>query len=121
MPQPALLPWLQIPVTSAAELGGKEKKKALERAQELEQRGIKNQLLERLIVLFDPQSWELSFLGHTGRGKAPNSRLCISLPFICSRLGAPSPAWDPERGSGLRVEGYEKGGQEQLRAGGVNI
>lgn len=102
-------------------VGGEGKKKALERAQELEQRGIKNQLLERLIVLFDPQSWELSFLGHTGRGKAPNSRLCISLPFICSRLGAPSPAWDPERGSGLRVEGYEKGGQEQLRAGGVNI
>lgn len=56
--------------------GGKEKKKkALELAQELEQRGIKNQLLERLIIVFDPRSWELSFLGHAGRGKAPNSRL----------------------------------------------
>ena len=74
--------------------GGKEKKKkkTLERAQELEQWGIKKQLLERLIILFDPQSWELSFSGHAGRGKAPNSRLWISLSFICSRLGAPSPA-----------------------------
>lgn len=38
-------------------------RKQLVSAQELAQRGIQSQLLERLIVSFDPRSWELGFLG----------------------------------------------------------
>lgn len=74
-----LLPQLRTPVTLLQRMGGGKNKKVLERARELEQRGIKKQLLERLILLFDPLSWELSFSGRAGRGKAPNSRHCASL------------------------------------------
>jgi len=92
MSQPPLLPRLQTPLLLPQRWGEGKKKKARECAQELEQWGIKNQLLARLIVAFDPQRWERSVLGHAGRGKAPNSRLCISLSLVCSRLCAPSPA-----------------------------
>lgn len=100
---------------------GRKIEKAFERAQELEQRGIKNQLLEPLIILFDHQSWDLSFLGYTGRRKAPIVVSVFHYRSFAAALVLPLQHETLKQGVGMRVEGCKKGGQEQLRAEGVNI
>lgn len=82
-------------------------KKAPECAHELDQQGIKTQLLEHLISLFDHWSWKMNFQGILGErrlrsaGSAPSSG-------AGSQLAAPSPAQAPD--GRVRGEGCEKGG-----------
>lgn len=57
-----------VPLAAAAEMG-EGMKKAPECAQELDQQGIKIQLLEHLISLFDHQSWKMNFQGMLGEGR----------------------------------------------------
>lgn len=59
------------PLPAAAGMG-EGVKKAPECAQELDQQGIKTQLPEHLISLFDHRSWKMNFQGTLGEGRLPS-------------------------------------------------
>lgn len=65
-------PVAPAPLPAAAEVG-EGTGKAPECAQELHQQGIKTQLLEHLISLFDHRSWKMNFQGMLGEGRLPSA------------------------------------------------